>query len=210
MRFLASGKSPTCPSVGIEEDMVIALEPTTRQDLPYEPIKVTPTLPWQDTFHPTFVSCNILCHPSQSDIKPYEVDDLEYLRLMTLTRPQVERRNRFIHPNPRYIPTTSDTDSEDEADSQNNEIRSARTSNSAVAEEEDRQALAIRTDPLAALWWSMGDTSRDYSEWPTVQLSADLSLVHELSDPFDFAREHHALLKCVLLDYVVYHSSFLL
>ena len=171
--------------------MVIAVEPTHRPDLPYEPIKVTPVLPWKDSFHPTFISCNVLCHPFQSDMKPHETDDLEYLRLMTLIRPHVERRNRFINPTPSVL--MRDDTSEDDADPQDIERASSSTHGPAV-NDKDRQAIAIQTDPLAALWWSMGDTSRDYGEWPTVRLSADLSLVDTLPNPFDFGREHEALL----------------
>lgn len=88
-------------------------------------------------------------------------------------------------------------DTSDEESMHHNE-ESMHSERSEPEPEETLLEVAIKSDPLAQLWWSMQNNQRDYGQWPAVQLSADLSLVGELpANPFDFGREHEALLRCV-------------
>ena len=214
--FLSSGEAPICPAVHLQEDMFVAVEPSTRTDLSDAPLRVSPELPWADTILPTFFSCGVLCHSYDSDATPSSTVGSEDIRRGKITRLQVERRDQLLYPEP-----VADVYPEPSLDDivASGEIPDEETSSMLSNSESyldpvfTAMMTAIKSDPLATVWWSMVDTRRDLSEWPYVQLSPDLSLVDELPNPFEFARECQVLSEYVfpetssILNFIPYSSS---
>jgi len=160
-------KIPVCYAKGIEPHMYQFLDPTTMDDLDYEPIKASRPLPWTNSVLPTLAEVNVLCKVESMDALPEDVVSLTMLESLRLGRLDSPHFNRYY------------------------KFHGFRRMGWRERRRMEKEWKSFPEDDpeTRELHQSTPNTLEDASNFPVVHFSHNLSLLAELPDSMDFFRE---------------------